>query len=108
MVLALLKESLTGWAANISICVTIGKWSIFTGLEASSVSHLTSVSISDSVQNTLSTLVWLPVFCARSVGIAGGSAIFMLCWPSMSSNGCVSSRFLLVNRWAFLSSSHSR
>ena len=86
--------------------MTIGKWSVFTGLDASSVSHLTSASMRDSVQKTLSTLVRFPVFCARRVGIAGGRAIFMLCRPSIFKSGCARSRFLLVNRWAFLCSSH--
>jgi hypothetical protein len=60
-----------------------------------------------SVQNTLLTLVWLPVLCDRSVDMKAGSAIFMLCRPSMFSNGCMRSRFSVVKRCAFLGSSHS-
>jgi hypothetical protein len=65
-------------------------------------------SIISSVQKTLSTLVWLPVLCARRVGMNGGSTIFMLCLPSMLSRGCVRFRLSRVKRCVFLGSSHSR
>ena len=65
------------------------------------------VSMSPSVQKTLSILVWLPVLCNHSIGMNRGKAIFMLCHPSMFSNGWVSLRFSLVKRCAFRGSSHN-
>lgn len=63
-------------------------------------------SIIASVQKTLSTLVWLPVLCACRVSMNGGSAIFMLCLPSMLRSGCVRFRLSRVKRCVFLGSSH--
>jgi hypothetical protein len=70
------------------------------------VVHLIIASSRLLVQNTLSTLVWLPVLCDQRVGMYAGRAIFMLCRPSMFSSGCVRSRFPCVKRWLFRASSH--
>ena len=60
-----------------------------------------------AVQKMLSTLVWFPMLWAHSVGMNGGSTIFMLWCANRFSNGCVRSRFLCVKRCVFLASSHS-
>ena len=64
------------------------------------------MSIRSSVQNTLLTLVWLPVLCDRSVRMYVGRAIFMLWCPNIFSSSCIKSRFSRVKRCAFQASSH--
>ena len=91
---------------QMSIHVTMGQWSIFTGRDSSSVLHLTIAFSRPALQKTLSTLVWFPVLWACSVGVYAGRAIFILCLPNMLSRGCVSSRFSHMKRCVFWASSH--
>lgn len=69
--------------------VMIGKWSVWTGISSSFVSHDTTNSMGSDVHSTLSGCVRFPVALAHKVGIPGGSAIVAHCHDVKKGSCCI-------------------